>query len=336
MISDPDRYSNDVDWDIVKALKKLGIGLIRDNSIERGPLKTISARRYLVDKIFKFNQTTAHQKNMYTALGSRYFPVDSKQYPPDTIRHWEANSLHSVARERLEENGWINSDGTIVDVDYFINKQGFRHDGTQIDYMDGREGGVIYLGDSHTMGVGIPIEDSWTYIAHHLCEKTKDLRYINMGCPGYGIDSYYRLLKRYIGNIKPNAVVISYPWQNTRTETFNVRKNCWEIQTISKSGRQRLKESRTSVSNVDLFHTAQSYIRWYKNLEAMKWLCHEQGTVLYAIEEEHQFDDGLQQITNEFVHQIEDDDLGRDLVHYGRKTHRHNGEVLNKVLNYIL
>jgi len=336
MISDPDRYSNDVDWNIVKALKKLGVGLIRDNSLERGPLKTISAHRYLVDKVFKFNQTTAHQSNMHAALGSKHLPVDSNQFTPDTIEHWGKNSLHVIARKNLDKNGWINPDGTIVDIDYFINKQGFRHDGTEIDYMDGHEGGVIYLGDSHTMGVGIPIEDSWTYIAHHLCEKTKDLRYINMGCPGYGVDSYYRLLKRYIGDIKPNAVVVSYPWQNTRTETFNVRKNCWEIQTISKSGRQRLKETRTSVSNVDSFHTAQSYIRWYKNLEAMKWLCHEQGTVLYAVEEEHQFDDDLQLITSEFVHQVEDQDFGRDLVHYGRKTHRHNGEVLNKVLNYIL
>ena len=128
MTNEPDRYGNDVDWDIVKALKKLGIGLIRDNSIERGPLKTISANRYLVDKVFKFNQTTAHQSNMYEALGSRYLPVDSKQFTPDTIEHWTKNSLHRIARKNLEENEWINSDGTIVEIDYFINRQGFRSD----------------------------------------------------------------------------------------------------------------------------------------------------------------------------------------------------------------
>jgi hypothetical protein len=336
MTPDPDRYGNDVDWDIVKALKKLGIRLIRDNSIERGPLKTISGRRYLVDRIFKFNQTTAHQKNMKDALGSKHFPVDSKEFPTDTKEHWNKNMDRPGRRQRLEENGWINSDGTIVDIDYFINKQGFRHDGNVIDYMDGHKGGVVYLGDSHTMGVGVPIEESWTYIAHHLCEKTKDLRYINMGCPGYGIDSYYRLLKRYIEYLKPNVVVISYPWQNTRTETFNIRKDCWEIQTITKSGRQHLDNQNNAVNHVEWFHTAQSYIRWYKNLEAIKWLCHEQETVLYAVEEDHMLDDELQQITNQFVHQLDLQDLGRDLVHCGRKTHKHNGEVLNKVLNYIL
>ena len=50
-----------------------------------------------------------------------------------------------------------------------------------------------------------------------------------MGNPGYGVDCYYRLLKRFISELKPDAVVVSYPWQNTRTEMFNVRKNIWEV-----------------------------------------------------------------------------------------------------------
>ena len=335
-MTEPDRYGNDVDWDIIKSLKKLGLGLIRDNSIERGPLKTISARRYEADQVFKFNQTTAHQKNMKDALGNRYFPVDSNQFPTDTLQHWGKNMAREAGRKRLIDNGWLRADGTRVEIDYFFNKQGLRHDGTVIDIMDGHEGGVIYLGDSHTMGVGLPIEDTWTYIAHHECEKTKDLRYINMGNPGYGVDSYYRLLKRYIRFLKPNLVVMSYPWQNTRTEMFNARENCWEVQTVTKSGRQHLNDGNANVAPVEWFHTAQSYIRWYKNLEAMKWLCHEQGAKLYAVEEEHEMDETLQEITNKLVHQVDDKDLARDLVHYGRKTHRHNGEVLAKVLDHIL
>ena len=318
-MTEPDRYGNDVDWDIIKSLKKLGLGLVRDNSIMRGPLKTISSRRYEADDIFKFNQTTAHQKNMKDALGNRYFPVDSKQFPTDTIEHWGKNMAREAGRKRLIDNGWLRADGTRVEIDYFFNKQGLRHDGTVIDIMDGHEGGVIYLGDSHTMGVGLAIEDTWTYIAHHECEKTKDLR-----------------LKRYIRFLKPNLVVMSYPWQNTRTEMFNARENIWEVQTVTKSGRQHLNDGKANVAPVEWFHTAQSYIRWYKNLEAMKWLCHEQGAKLYAVEEEHEMDETLQEITNKLVHQIDDNDLARDLVHYGRKTHRHNGEVLAKVLDHIL
>ncbi len=336
MTKEPDRYGNDVDWDIIKALKKLGWGLIRDNSVERGPLKPISGNRYKADKSLKFNQTTAHQDNMKDSLGSSRLPVDCKGFPTDTIRHWNSQVHKPVAVKRLKENGWMDEDGKMFEIDYFINKQGFRHDGTAIDYLE-EKGGVIYLGDSHTMGVGVPLEDSWTYLAHHSCPKTENLRYLNMGCPGYGVDSYYRLLKRYIGEIKPDLVVVSYPWQNTRTEMFNVRKNVWEIQTVTKAGRDILENTNKSAAPVEWFHTAQSYVRWYKNLDAMKWLCHEHGSKFYAVEEDVEDKDmALQILGSEFVHQIEENDLGRDLVHSGRKTHKHNGEVLVKVLDHLL
>lgn len=158
-----------------------------------------------------------------------------------------------------------------------------------------------------------------------------------MGSPGYGVDCYYRLLKRFIGELKPDVVVMSYPWQNTRTEMFNVRKNIWEVQTVTKAGRDIVENTNKSAAPVEWFHTAQSYIRWYKNLDAMKWLCHSNGAKFYAVEEDVEgIDDDLQAMNNEFVHHVDANDLGRDLVHYGRKTHKHNGEVLTKVLNHLL
>ena len=68
MSREPDRYGNDVDWDLIKALKKLGWGLIRDNSVERGPLKSISSNRYKSDSVLKFNQTTAMQVHLLVVL----------------------------------------------------------------------------------------------------------------------------------------------------------------------------------------------------------------------------------------------------------------------------
>ncbi len=69
----------------------------------------------------------------------------------------------------------------------------------------------------------------------------------------------------------------------------------------------------------------------------MKWLCHEHGSKFYAVEEDVEDKDmALQILGSEFVHQIEENDLGRDLVHSGRKTHKHNGEVLVKVLDHLL
>ena len=61
-----------------------------------------------------------------------------------------------------------------------------------------------------------------------------------MGCPGYGIDSFYRLLKYYIDRIKPEMLVMSYPWQSTRTEVYDHNYDMWESVTINKESRSKL------------------------------------------------------------------------------------------------
>ena len=340
---EPDRYNNDVDWDILKALKALGLRLIKDNSIERGPLKTISNERILADKMFAFNQTTSHQENLVHSLG-RFLPSESDQYPTDTLQHLGKHMDNPQTRNLLRINGWLIQPTTAeelvtdqdepVQIKYLIGKQGFRHDGSCID-ITAEEGGAIYIGDSHTMAVGMPLEESWTYKAHYNCELTKDMRYVNMGMPGYGIDSYYRILKRWIKQVNPDLVVMSYPWHSTRTEQWDLKKNCWQIQSINKLGRKRLEGS--DEATVEYFHTAAAYMRWYKGLDAIKWLCHEVGAKFYAVEEDHNdVDDDLQSISNKFVHQIHPDDFARDLVHYGRKTHDNNAEALAEALNYIM
>jgi hypothetical protein len=331
---EPDRYNNDVDWDVIKALKALGMRLIKDNSIERGPLKTISNKRIYADNMFAFNQTTSHQKNMKAALG-RFLPTSAIEYPTDTLGHIEKHMSDPHTKGLMRDNGWLDAQDEPIEIEYLINIQGFRHDGSSVDYLS-ETGGAIYIGDSHTMAVGLPLKESWTYKAHYNCELTKDLRYINMGMPGYGVDSYYRILKRYIYEIKPNLVVMSYPWHATRTEQWDLNNNCWQMQSINKLGRRRLEE-QNSEATIEYFHTATSYIRWYKALDAIKWLCHDVGAKLYAIEEDmNDVDDDLQLINNKYVHQVHENDFARDLVHYGRETHNHNAEVLTEALNYIM
>ena len=328
---DPDRYNHDVDWAVITALKKIGVRLIRDNSIERGPLKSISNRRIEADDVFKFNQTTSHQKNMKDALKSKKLPAETDEYPTDTLRHWKKHSEKEKYLNMLKENGWVMPDGTIFPINYKINKQGFRHDGANVDYLS-EEGGVIYIGDSHTMGVGMPLEETWTYQAHYDNQHTKDLRYINMGCPGYGIDSYYRLLKRYIKFLKPQLVVLSYPWHATRTEAWSPKLETWEVLSLNKMARTRLEKDDVMV--MEYFHTASAYLRWYKNVDAIKWLCHSNGSELYAVEDDQE-DQLLADLSDKFVHRAHNEDYARDLVHSGRATHKHNALCLNDVFDYI-
>ena len=107
-MSEPDRYWHDVDWWIVKALKKrFGISLVKDNSIERGPLKAISSRRIENDEIFKFNYTTSHQQNMKATLHNQQFPCHTDEYAPDSLRHLGGYVNHPVSIRSLTNNGWV-------------------------------------------------------------------------------------------------------------------------------------------------------------------------------------------------------------------------------------
>ena len=327
----PDQYSHDVEWGLITRLRKMGVRLLKDNSLERGPLKAIKLSRRILDR-YKFWQTTAlHWRMQNDLLKNKTLPCTIQNFPSDVIQHWNRHLDHPIGRQNLIKNNWLIN-GERVEIDYHINKQGFRHDGTCPDYHS-EKGGIIYIGDSHTMGVGLPIEQSWTYIAHHTCEETMNKRYINMGCPGYGIDSFYRLLKYHLDQIKPEMVVMSYPWQSTRTEVYDHTRDMWESVTINKESRSKLAGKNNSIR---WFHTATSYARWYKALDAIKWLCYNNDCKLFAIEEDKPYDKSLMNITDKFCHQIDDEDWARDLVHSGRKTHLHNGDVLAEALTYIL
>ena len=348
-MAEPDRYWHDVDWWIVKKLKsKFGISIVKDNSIERGPMKPISSRRVESDDIFKFHYTTSHQQNMQASLHEQQMPCHTDEYAPDTLRHLRTKPAHPASVKSLINNGWIadedselfnpnyqlfNNDHeytgySYTPLDYYIGKQGFRHDGSTPDYYS-ETGGAIYIGDSHTMAVGMPIDKSWTYLAHHKCSLTKDLRYMNMGMPGYGIDAYYRLLKRHMPFIKPDYVIMSFPWQTTRAEVWSPKFQRWHNETINKLGKRRLEDEESRV--VEFFHTAAAYMRWYKNLDAIKWLCYENNAKLYAVEEEHS-NQRIIDLTNKYRVQLHEHDWARDLVHAGFETHEHNSEIMSEIM----
>lgn len=243
-------------------------------------------------------------------------------FPPDLQRTFEHNIKDEKSYKLLELNGWIDTE-----IQYHINKQGFRHDGSTPDLLS-TTGGVIYVGDSTTFGVGNRLEDTWTYTAHAECAYTKHLRYINFGCPGYGIDTYYRLLKYYIKDIKPDYVILCMPWIMTRSEKWDTRR--WKSVNVH-------IEDLTDKDIDQLFTPAPSFMRWYKNLDAIKWICHSVGAKFYAIEEEtERTTDWLKNKTRQILQRpITPTDYGRDLAHHGVATHHHNSIILREIIDRV-
>ena len=77
-------------------------------------------------------------------------------------------------------------------IDYKINKQNFRSD---FDYSPNKTLKVdIFLGCSHTFGVGLHHSHNWTSLISQATGNTP----INLGASGHGIGMSYLLLKKYI------------------------------------------------------------------------------------------------------------------------------------------
>tara|TARA_B100000700_G_scaffold330199_1_gene455200 strand:+ start:4177 stop:5178 length:1002 start_codon:yes stop_codon:yes gene_type:complete len=326
-----ERFRTDFDWDIVKELKDIGQSFIRDNTYEKGPLTILPGNRYK-NKDFAYDYTPPMHTNAAASLNDQEFPCHSKEYATDIERNWKKN-MRSKKKKWLKQSGWINPDGTMKENDYYFCKQGFRHDGSTPDYLEDT-GGVIYIGDSNVLGMGIMLEDSFTYKAHYSCSKTKDKRYLNMGMHGHGIDAYYRILKYYIEEIQPDIIVMSHPWQGARTEYFSDAIGHWYSITANKLIREQLKMDKEDAL-VQYFHTVMGYTRWYKNLDAIKWLCHSNNVDLLAVEED--VDDSYRDsIVARFDNKFRVEDMSRELSHQGPKAHARNANVLRDLMEYVL
>jgi hypothetical protein len=98
--------------------------------------------------------------------------------------------------EELEKYGWI--DRTIL---YKFNSLGFRCE----EFTD--DPSIMFLGCSHTQGIGLPIESIWpTIVSNEL-----NLKCVNLGQAGCSSDTAFRLLHGYIDKINPKIVVYMDP-----------------------------------------------------------------------------------------------------------------------------
>jgi hypothetical protein len=156
-------------------------------------------------------------------------PFDpTAEYPSNLI--WvmiaSPNSNPNMSKNREISSQWLDSDteenyirttemGVVHtykadDFYYDLNKHGFRCD--NFDTMKQDSKSVIYLGCSHTLGIGLPEEDVWSHKVHKQIEE-KDAthyNYINLGSSGNGVDSYMHLMP-YFKKFKPSYVISLTP-----------------------------------------------------------------------------------------------------------------------------
>ena len=99
-------------------------------------------------------------------------------------------------RGQLEKYNWIDRQFT-----YKFNSHGFRSEEFNNDNS------IMFFGCSNTVGIGLPVEDTWAYMV----AQNLNLKCFNLGIGATGPDVSFRLANHYIPQIKPNIVVYAEP-----------------------------------------------------------------------------------------------------------------------------
>ena len=110
---------------------------------------------------------------------------------------------------RLKKEGFPNR-FTADSFNYEVNAHGFRCD--DFNALDFTKQSIVYLGCSHTFGIGSPEEDIWCSILHKLLQEhhNTEFNYVNLGVGGGCIDDYLRFMP-YIKKFNPHMIVSCTP-----------------------------------------------------------------------------------------------------------------------------
>lgn len=201
----------------------------------------------------------------------------------DSYENYQKNLIANY--KELEKFGWIDKTFT-----YKFNKYGFR-----CDEFETNSSSAMFIGCSHTFGVGLPVECTFPY----LISSKLNFKNINLGVGGSANDTAFRLANFYIPRLKP-SIVIFLSTEQTRFELFEENG---QIEILNVWNKDYLKQNffRNWIGN-----SVNTDMNFIKNQLAIKQLCIE-NNIKYC----HKEFSFLQEL-----------DKARDLQHYGVQTHR--------------
>jgi len=304
-----------------------GLGFV----VDRNPL--LSDPKNNSNWTFEYNNT--FPANIHTQ-NSRWKNQSLKWLHPDSQDKFDSHKKNPEKNALLQRNGWHDNE-----VEYHINEDGFRYDGGTDTSFLSNQGGVLYLGCSITFGVGVNLEDTWSWKLHQ--RKFPDKRYMNMGLPGQGVETYYRILKSYIGIIKPEIVICTYPWSNGRSEVFNPNQSRWAPQFMSMAiGHMHInmtdgKGDPDSFTRLSLYSAEPSILRYMKHHDAIRWTCQENDASLLWLNMQQMAE--LVTTTRKNLYGgnvVPEWDFGRDLMHQGKRGHNAVSYTIEEELDKCL
>jgi hypothetical protein len=233
---------------------------------------------------------------MNHSLYHKYSNQELEWIAADSLTNYQTN-LKSRYGE-LEQYQWIDSNIT-----YKLNNHGFRCENFN------HSNSVVFLGCSHTFGVGLPIASTWAQI---VADSLK-LTCYNLALPGTSNDTAFRLAYHWIEKIKPKCV-IHCQIDSSRFELINgediVRFNSSLADKNILSVHDKIFYKKWVATDVN------SELNKQKNILAIKKICNDLN-IRIEIVDSHFF------IKSRV-------DLARDLSHSGVATNKNFSDLVLK------
>jgi hypothetical protein len=228
-----------------------------------------------------------------------------------TTVNWVAGDDEGKYKKHLKEKydelaryNWIDKP-----IDYTFNSNGFRC----AEFTS--EPTLMTLGCSYTVGIGLPAESIWP----ELLAKKLDMRCANLGQGGMSNDTAFRLCHGWIDVVKPKAVVFFRTFSN-RLELLTQN-----MATASFGAWSTIPENYYLLNWFS--REANASINAAKNTMAIEYMCRERNIPLYIYD--------AFELLNKCHTSLgyENQDLARDLMHFGKKSH---AMAADKIYNDIL
>lgn len=222
-------------------------------------------------------------------------------YYPDSEENWHKNK-HKTRY-------------TNTDITYKLNSYGLRSDEFN-DALNYKKR-VMFIGCSHTFGIGLPLESVWAYQFYKLLQKENlaDCGFYNLSYGGQSTDYVSRVVCNVISTIQPHAIFCAIP-EFSRRE-FSMNKHV---------GPYVFRDEKQYQILLD-----DDHIRYQtqKNLMMIDLACEKYNTKFYFAQSYCNKSANRFQILNinnlqnvfEYDLYFEVRDFARDCMHYGHSTH---------------
>jgi hypothetical protein len=214
-------------------------------------------------------------------------------FSTDTIEQYSYNIKNR--RNDLIKFEWLNKQ-----ISYSINSLGFR--GPEFNQAES----IIFLGCSHTLGIGLKYEDTWPC----LVSSSLNLQCINLATNGSSNDTAFRMAFHYVPEFKPKIVMLLSPAE-TRLEVIENNKShrlTVHDDQLPFLGKWK-KFYQSWVSN-----NTNTFLNREKNILAIREICKQNSVKFLYLKDTD----------------IEPLDLARDLKHFGKIS---NINLKEKFLN---